>query len=208
VSIRDAYTAWSATFDADANRTRDLDGEVTRRTLGDRHFGAVLEIGCGTGKNTALFADVAERVLALDFSDGMLAAARAKIQAPHVTFQAADLTARWPCDDASFDLVACNLVLEHIEHLQPVFLEAARCLVPGGVFYVSELHPFRQYEGTKARFVDEQNVTTHVPAFVHNVSDFLDAAARAGLGLAQFREWWHADDVKRPPRLVTMEVRR
>jgi malonyl-CoA O-methyltransferase len=208
MSVRDAYTAWSATYDTDANRTRDLDRDVTRRTLGDRRFRAVLEIGCGTGKNTALFADVADRVLALDFSDGMLAAARAKIVAPHVTFRAADLTARWPCDDASVDLVACNLVLEHIEHLPPVFLEAARCLVPGGVFYVSELHPFRQYEGTTARYVDASEVTTQVPAFVHDVSDFLDAATRAGLGLARFHEWWHADDVKRPPRLVTLEVTR
>jgi hypothetical protein len=66
----------------------------------------------------------------------------------------------------------------------------------------------RHDRADRARFVDDRDVTTRVPAFVHDVSDFLDAAARAGLGLAQFREWWHADDVKRPPRLVTMEVRR
>ena len=208
MSIRDAYTAWSSTYDTVANRTRDLDADVTRRMLAGRRFRSLLEIGCGTGKNTALYAELADRVLALDFSDGMLAAARAKLRAPHVTFQAADLTAPWPCDDASVDLVACNLVLEHVERLQPVFAEAARCLVPGGVFFVSELHPFRQYEGTKARFVDAANVTMQVPAFVHHVSEFLDATAHAGLMLSRFHEWWHADDVKRPPRLVTLEVTR
>jgi ubiquinone/menaquinone biosynthesis C-methylase UbiE len=206
--VEDAYTAWSATYDADANRTRDLDADVTRRRFARVRVGTVLEIGCGTGKNTTLYADVGARVLALDFSEGMLAAARRKIQAANVEFRIADLTARWPCDDASIDLVACNLVLEHVEHLVPVFEEAARCLVPGGRFYLSELHPFRQYEGTQARFVDVDDVTVHVPAFVHHVSDFLDAASRVGLRLVDFREWWHADDQKRPPRLLTVEVMR
>jgi SAM-dependent methyltransferase len=206
--VEDAYTAWSATYDADANRTRDLDADVTRRRFARGRFGAVLEIGCGTGKNTALYADVADRVLAIDFSEGMLAAARRKIQAANVDFQVADLTARWPCDAASIDLVAGNLVLEHVEQLAPVFAEAARCLVPGGIFHLSELHPFRQYEGTQARFVDVDDATVRVPAFVHHVSDFLDAASRAGLRLVDFREWWHADDQKRPPRLLTLEVMR
>lgn len=206
--VADAYTAWSATYDADANRTRDLDADVTRGALGARRVRSLLEIGCGTGKNTALYAGIADRVLAVDFSAGMLATARRKIDAPNVRFAHADLTARWPCDDASVDLVACNLVLEHVEHLPPVFAEAARCLGAGGAFFVSELHPFRQYEGTQARFVDAGDETVHVPAFVHHVSDFLDAAAHAGLSVVALREWWHADDVNRPPRLLTLLVAR
>jgi len=44
-----------------------------------------------------------------------------------------------------------------------------------------------------------------VPAFVHHVSDFLAAAERVGLVVASLREWWHADDVGRPPRLLPIE---
>jgi protein-L-isoaspartate O-methyltransferase len=32
----------------------------------------VLEIGCGTGKNTSVLAQIGEKVLALDFSENMI----------------------------------------------------------------------------------------------------------------------------------------
>ena len=62
---------------------------------------------------------------------------------------------------------------------------------------VSELHPFRQYEGTQAHFT-QGGVTTAVPAFVHHVSEFTEAARVQGLELEAVREWWHADDAGRP----------
>ena len=54
MGIQNAYTNWSATYDEDPNRTRDLDQQVTYATLSGQHFAAIVEIGCGTGKNTAL----------------------------------------------------------------------------------------------------------------------------------------------------------
>ena len=37
MSIEHAYTEWSATYDSDVNRTRDLDAEVVRKRLGGLH---------------------------------------------------------------------------------------------------------------------------------------------------------------------------
>lgn len=200
--IQDAYTTWSVTYDQDRNRTRDLDEQVTRAALGAHHFASVLEIGCGTGKNTALLAAISEQVLALDFSEGMLALARQKVTAAHVNFQQADLTQPWPCPADSVQLVIGNLVLEHIEDLSHIFTEAARVLQVGGCFFLSELHPMRQYEGTQANF-RQGEVTTTIPAFVHHLADFVTAAETAGLMSIEFREWWHAEDEGKPPRLVT-----
>lgn len=207
MTIRGAYTAWAATYDTDENRTRDLDQAVTAELLGGRRVARALEIGCGTGKNTALLGRISAAVLGLDFSDGMLARARAKLAAPHVAFARADLTRPWPCAGGSVEIIACNLVLEHIEQLAPVFAEAARCLHPGGLLLVSELHPCRQYAGTQARFA-APDATVRIPAFVHHISDFLAAAAGAGLTLQALREWWHADERDRPPRLVSFELLR
>lgn len=119
------------------------------RTLGSRHFGAIVGIGCGTGKNTALLAQLGDRVRALDFSTGMLA--RAKVQAANVTFAEADLTQPWPVADSSANLVVCNLVLEHIEDLHFILAEAGRVLTPGGRFFICELHPFPRSAGTVAK---------------------------------------------------------
>src|SRR6185436_13665880 len=94
--------------------------------------GDIVEVGCGTGKNSVFFAEKARSVVALDFSDGMLAKARARVKAPSVRFVHHDVREPWPVPATSADLVSVNLVLEHVEHIAFVFQEAARVLRPGG----------------------------------------------------------------------------
>ena len=201
-NIQNAYDNWSATYDSDENRTRDLDQFVTEKTLADLRYKSILEIGCGTGKNTRLLSEIGERVQAIDFSEGMISLGKKKLKLNNVTFSIADITHPWQCDNASVDLVVCNLVLEHIEDLSLIFSEAFRVLVPGGHFFVSELHPFRQYQGTQANFQTTQG-TTEIQAFVHHISDFLNAAKSSGFRLEAFKEWWHEIDQNKPPRLVS-----
>ena len=200
--VEEAYNQWSATYDTDENRTRDLDQVVTRQTLEGMRCESILEIGCGTGKNTLLLAEIGERVRALDISEGMLKRAKAKLDLDNVIFSVADITRQWPCADESINLVVCNLVLEHIEDLPSIFSETRRCLVDGGRFFICELHPFRQYQGTQARFQKDQS-TIEIEAFVHHISDFLAAADKHELKLKKLREWWHADDQGKPPRLAS-----
>ncbi len=172
------------------------------QTLARRQFQSILELGCGTGKNTGLLAQIGEKVTAVDFSPGMLAKATAKITAPNVTFQVADITQPWPTPAAAFDLVTFNLILEHIEDLDFVMGQASRSLQKGGVLFICELHPFKQYRGTQARFTQNEQ-TTFIPAYIHHTSDFLQAARRHGLRLQDLNEWWHPDDDGKPPRLIS-----
>jgi len=202
MSIQEAYNEWSATYDSDENLTRDLDQKVTRAALANLQFNSILEIGCGTGKNTVFLAQIGTRVHALDFSEGMIEKAKKKVQAENVRFSVADLTQKWPCENRSYDLIVCNLVLEHIEDLSFIFSEAFRVLEKEGRFLINELHPFRQYEGKKARFGKGEKVT-EIPAFVHHISDFLNAALNNELTLVKLNEWWHEDDQSKPPRLIS-----
>jgi len=202
MDIKAAYTDWSARYDLDRNLTRDLDQLVTRDLLSSLRCKSILEIGCGTGKNTALLARIGERVLAVDFSAGMIEKAREKLLLDNLSFVVADITKPWAFESHSMDLVTCNLVLEHIRDLPFIFAEASRVLVETGQFFISELHPFRQYQGTQANFLRNQK-RTEIEAFVHHISDFIGSAAANGLTLRQMKEWWHEEDQNKPPRLVS-----
>lgn len=202
MSIQNAYNEWSQTYDTNRNLTRDLDQQVMREALADLTFHSILEIGCGTGKNTSFLAQIGEHVHALDFSEGMIEKAREKVKAGNVRFSVADLTQTWPCEDDAYDLIVCNLVLEHVEELAFIFSEAYRVLAAGRNFFINELHPFRQYEGKKAVFQGDEGVT-EIPAFVHHISDFLNAASKNGFTLLKLDERWHAEDLNKPPRIIS-----
>ncbi len=201
--ISEHYSAWAAAYDSDRNLTRDLDALVTRELLGALRVRSILELGCGTGKNTALLAQIGAQVQALDFAPGMLARARAKLRATNVTFTEADLTQPWPCADQAVDLVVGNLVLEHIADLGFIFAEVARVLAPGGRCLISELHPFRQYLGAQATFT-QADAQIRIPAYVHHISEFIHTAAAAGLTLTALHERWHAEDQGKPPRILAL----
>ena len=207
MDIQNAYNEWSSSYDSDENRTRDLDRDVVRSHFAGLHFDSILEIGCGTGKNTSFFTQIGQSVRAVDFSQGMLARAREKVEAENVRFSMMDITQPWQIAEESFDLIVCNLVLEHIQDLRHVFSEAARTLRVGGHFFVDELHPFRQYEGTKARF-SRSDEKIEVDAFVHHVSDFLKAAEESHFSFVQLEEYWHETDQNKPPRILSLYFER
>lgn len=201
-----AYDSWSSQYDTNDNRTRDREALVLRTTLADRHFARVLEIGCGTGKNTTWLVDHAEQITAVDLSEGMLGVARSKVTSPKAQFIQADILQPWSFANGLYDLVTFSLVLEHIEDLRPMFIAAAEVLRPGGIIYVGELHPFKQYSGTKARFQTEEGLQV-VRCTDHHISDFLDAARYAGLELQLLQEHFDEDD-RTLPRILSLLFRR
>ena len=205
--IQKAYNSWSATYDSDENPTRDLDQVVTKKTLANSHYKSIIELGCGTGKNTVFLSQIGENVYAIDFSEGMISLARKKLKSRNVTFSLADLTHPWHYKNASADLVVCNLVLEHVENLSFIFSEAFRILTSDGHFFICELHPFRQYQGTQANFQTVHG-TIEIQAFVHHISDFLYAAKSNGFRLKEFKEWWHETDENKLPRLVSFILKK
>jgi len=199
---RDAYNEWSETYDSVENKTRDLEAKALREMISGAGLD-VLEIGCGTGKNTEFLQTIAKHLIGADFSEEMLEIAKTKITSEAVEFRQMDLRENWDFTDESFDLITCSLALEHIENLRSVFAETARVLRENGKFYFGELHPFKQYQGSKARFETGDGVF-ELECFVHNASEYFAAALENNLNCIEIKEWFDDGDETNIPRLLTM----
>ncbi len=204
MKVEEAYNLWAKTYDSDFNKTRDLDKIVTRISLTDLHNKNVLEIGCGTGKNTEFLVENAKSVVAVDFSEKMLKIAKEKINAENVTFQNLDITKNWNFGNETFDILQGNLVLEHIENLKPICQEAFRVLKPNGILFLCELHPYKQLKGSKAKFSEEE---IKITAFIHDISEFISVGLEVGFELAECKEWRENQDLtlEEIPRLVSFK---
>lgn len=202
-TVQQAYDSWAAQYDSNLNRTRDLEAVSLRETLQPISFHQVLEIGCGTGKNTEWLVTRAQQVTAVDLSTEMLARASAKLTTDKVRLVQADILQPWSfAVDQPYDLVTFSLVLEHIESIDPIFARLQQVVSAGGHVYIGELHPFKQYLGTKARF-DTSEGRQEVTCFNHHVSDFTEAARKHGFGIVSLREYFDADPAQ-PPRILTL----
>ena len=75
-----AYNSWASQYDTNENKTRDLEAKALRNVLSTISFATVLEIGCGTGKNTEWLLQKEAQVTAVDLSEEMLSKAKQKIR--------------------------------------------------------------------------------------------------------------------------------
>jgi SAM-dependent methyltransferase len=128
-------------------------GDHARQTLADRYIEReigrpaqgpwrVLDLGCGAGHSVELFRarDPDVQWVGLDVPGSPEAHERIRRDARFETFDGVTM----PFDDASFELVYCKQVLEHVRHPEPLLAEVRRVLAPGGAFAgsTSQLEPY------------------------------------------------------------------
>ncbi len=202
VPTRDGYDRWSEVYDADGNPLVCLEGRVAPGLLGEVRGLRVADIGCGTGRHALRLAREGAFVTGVDFSEGMLAAARAKPGASGVRWVGHDLARELPFPDASFDRVICALVLDHIEPVAAFLGELARVCTPEGFVLATVMHPAMMLRGVQARFTDPSSGRRVMPRSVPNsVADYVMGAESAGLWPVHMSE--HAVDealVRAAPR--------
>jgi ubiquinone/menaquinone biosynthesis C-methylase UbiE len=186
-SVRHGYNRWAAVYDHDANPLVNLEEPFVRAALGEVRGLKVLDLGCGTGRHSLWLAEHGAEVTALDFSDGMLAAARQKPGSAKICFVVHDLHEPLPFAPATFELVVSGLVLEHLQELDLFFCEMWRVLRPTGRAVVSAMHPAMFLADAQAQFRDPESGEKIRPGSVpHQIGDFVLAAVRAG---------FHLDDI-------------
>lgn len=148
------------------------EAEIARLTSG-RRFRRVLDLGCGTGKQTVLLAPHAEEVWAIDLSAESLRQAEARCARAgfcNVKFlQQSILTL--PADGGSVDAIfSYGDVISHVhDAYRQVFAESARVLAPDGVMAF------------------EVDGKWELDMLLHNPAE--RALARAARGMGHLRIW-------------------
>lgn len=97
--------------------------------------GVIVDVGCGDGSDAIALRDHvgADTVIGLELADHLVTAARER----GVEIRQADLTKRWPLEDASVDAVHSNQVIEHLSGTDHFMREIRRILKPDGYAVVS-----------------------------------------------------------------------
>lgn len=96
---------------------------------------AILDLAAGTGSSSVAFLKPDVRVVAGDFSEGMLAVGRKRH--PELEFVFADATAL-PFTDAEFDTVTISFGLRNVVDTEQALREMLRVTKPGGKLVICE----------------------------------------------------------------------
>ena len=153
--------------------------EYIRRTLVDT-LGlepaelSALDVGCGGGLLAEEVARLGCRVTGVDPSEPSLETARAHAEEQglaiaYVPAAGEDL----PFGDASFDLVYCCDVLEHVNSLDRTIEESARMLKPGGVYIFDTINRTRRSKLLMIKLMQEWDATRCMEPDLHDWDMFI-----------------------------------
>ena len=150
VPTREGYDRWSEVYDGDQNSLIAVEEPVLSRMLGDVRGLRIADVAAGTGRHSIRLAQAGAKVVALDFSKGMLTRARTKSGADQVSFVIADCARPLPLRDGIFERVVCALVADHVHSLDLLMSELARICCRSGFIVLTTVHPIMHLLGARA----------------------------------------------------------
>ena len=131
-----------------ADQGSDLFRDVALKTMNqlvDIQPGCrVLDIACGNGWFSRKMARTGARVTAIDISPGMLERARCRSIGLGIDYIPLDVTSSGSLAELGhdiYDLAVCNMALQDLAALEPMFNGVRLTLKPGARFVVSFVHP-------------------------------------------------------------------
>lgn len=130
----------------------------------------ILDLGCGTGKDTLYFAQKLHRVTAMDFSENSIDALDQEIKKRKLrTIRSiiGDISEQLPFKNKSFDAVYAHLSLHYFDTLRTIsiFREIHRVLRTGGLLFVKCKSEEDPLYGQGEKIGDDTFMTDHVRHF-------------------------------------------
>lgn len=115
---------------------------ILGESMGDRLACArLLNVGCSTGIIDEFLAPFVGHATGIDIDVTAVEAARDRCKAPNLNFRVGDAM-QLAFDDASFDVVVCSQVYEHVPDPARMMKEIRRVLAPNGICYFAATNRF------------------------------------------------------------------
>ena len=142
----------------------------------------VVDLGCGTGRWLEVLKRAGARSLVgVDLSREMLNLAEAKLGGAARLLCADYADAALASDSA--DIVFCNFVLSYIDDAEQFFRLVRRILRPGGLLYLSDVHPETASAQNWRRGVHADNSFREIRTHRRAISAVVELCRKAGLEL-------------------------
>ncbi len=200
VSVREGYAAWQSSYEDTVLDLMDISLLDRLETVPWGEATAVADLGCGSGRTARwLVSKGVSSIDGVDLTPQMLDRARALTL--HRRLEEADVRAT-PLPAATYDLVVCSLVDEHLPELHALYAEARRLLVRGGAFVIVGYHPFFiMSSGMPTHFDGADGEPVAIETYVHLPSAHVSAARAAGLVASEMYEALIDDDwIRQKPK--------
>ena len=131
-SVVSRFSGFAAEYDRFRAKPPVVITEIFRELARTSRPGLVVDLGCGTGLSTRIWADKAVQVVGIDPAPDMLDQARKSTDAPNVEYRAAT-SRKTGLPDQCADIVTCGMSLHWMDP-DGLVDELGRILKPGGVF--------------------------------------------------------------------------
>jgi SAM-dependent methyltransferase len=160
------HAYWNATWKKGLGATNVF---AKKAALQLRPASRVLDLGCGTGKDSLYFARKGHDVTAMDFSESAMRALQdiARERKLDIRCINGDSTAPLPFADRTFDAVYAHLSLHYFDDATTaaVFKEVHRVLKPGGLFFVKCKSVDDVLYGKGKKIAEDMYVHDHIRRF-------------------------------------------
>lgn len=154
---------------------------ATLRAVAPKRGERILDLAAGTGTSSMAFVPSGARVVAADFSRGMIAEGRRRHgKVPNLEFVQADAT-DLPFDDGEFDAVTMSFGLRNVNDPRRALRELRRVTRPGGRIVVCEFsHPPSPVFNGLYRFYNDRVLPIVAKAVSSNAEayDYLNESIR------------------------------
>src|ERR1041385_5927276 len=177
------YALWAATYDDPSpNLMLELEGEafaslLARADLKDKF---VIDVGCGTGRNwDRMLAGKPGRLKGYDVSPEMLNRLRVKYPNAEVSVISSKSCVLPDVAITSVDVIISNLLLAHVERLEPILEGWNRVLRSDGDILLTDYHPVALASGADRTF-RHVGQTIAIRNFIHPIAEVKKLFGRLG----------------------------